>query len=267
MNGNDFCNHVQVPLDLFVGNVPKFPDRLRVYLLLCHFDRELDYGSIGRILDLSIANVKTRCAELVADGLVDRLGGKARVKITGLPDADAIRLRAFQGVMKKRESRNGDHQIQVPLKRSRQKLNEALASSLKYRFTDEEFAFLQEHKALTELQFWSKTLPAKCTAVGLVEAFLRDYPELDAKESAVIWCVRGAMAYGRRIGKLTGWLLALLPEWRKANNNLRARWDERDRSALPTLAERLGLATVAAATPDDDEVGEWVDDVLDDEAA
>lgn len=239
MNDKVYCNHVQVPLDLLVGNA-SIPDRILVYLYLLQYDRWLDYGSLARVLGMTRAAVKSRCGELVADGRIERATGKARVLTAGLPDADPTRLKLHQGLCANKESKGAAHLIQVPLKVSRLALDKAHMACLKYRFTDEEFAFLQRQKAFTELQFWSRTLPAKCLSVGLTDDLQQEFPDRDAQELAVVLCVRGAMKYGRKISKLTGWILTLLPEWENQTNNLRAGIDWADRSHLPSLAARLG---------------------------
>ena len=265
INCPEYCNHLQIPLDYFVGPAARFPDRIRVWLYIAHYGQWLDYGSIANVLGMTVKDVKNRCSELVADGVVERAGGKARLLVAGLPDADDRRLATHRALMHAKKDRH----IQVPLKVARTAADDALMALLKYRFTDEEYSFLCAHNAFVELQFWAKTFPDRLIKAGIVKLLMDSFPDYSGRHTdlAVLWCVRGAMEYvarGHKIAKLSGWILHVIGKIQEdgEKSSIWAAADTSDRTHLPTLAERLQdgeaeekLGVVSAADmPDDEDV-------------
>lgn len=249
-----YCNHVHIPLDILVAGVGGIgiPDATRIYLYLSQYDRALDYGSLANVLGLSRDVVKARCSKLASQGLVERIAGQVRVVVKGLPDVDSQALKVHQALMAKKDG-NGVHLNHQPYKKFRMSGDANLMPLLTYRFTDVEWAFLTEHKALSELSFWSKKLPDVCTESGLTAAMMRvcKVDAKDALEMAVLWAVQGAYQYSKehRIGKLTGFLLAVVPKWNEEGNSLRND-DFGDTKGMPTMAERLSGVNASKSLDD-----------------
>lgn len=255
-------SYVHVPLELIVSDKSPWSDTEKIYAILVHAGRKVDYGTLGRIIGKDVKQVKECCVKLVRAGRIIRMAsgtkqhGTAQLAVTGLPDVDpdGQQLATFRGLMYKVHPKGARPS---PLKTRLVGSAKSDGCRLSVKLTDAEFEFLNKHKAFTQLSNWSRDLPKYCLAAELT-AFMQfklnncDMFGGTAADWALIYCVQGVVGYanaGHTIGNPIGWIRKLLPDWRKESCGIRPHpFDNTNRSGLPSLAKRLGFELEESAT-------------------